>query len=333
MRNPTSYGTVSLIDKKSKRRKPYRVQIHVGWTDEGKPIRKTIGYAKTRAEGRQILAEYHDKPFDTDMNNVTFKYLYDKWYEYKKTTGIVEVSLRKYTFIRKHYNPIENKTFIEITRSDIQEIIKNVNAGAGYQDRIRNLYHQMYEFAKGNNIKVGSDISKFVNIDKYIESTLHQPFTDEEIGLLWKNRNEIIDLVLINIYTGIRPGELLKISEVHDDYFITGSKTEAGKNRVIPLHNKIKKIFHETLKNKTIDKISTEDKLYHYYKRNLKSIGIDNHSPYDCRHTFATLMARVNANDHCIKLIMGHRISDLTKRVYTHKVIDELIKEVNKINI
>ena len=90
MRNPTSYGTVSLIDKKSKRRKPYRVQIHVGWTDEGKPIRKTIGYAKTRVEGRQILAEYHDKPFDTDIKNATWKYVYNKWLEYKKETQTIE---------------------------------------------------------------------------------------------------------------------------------------------------------------------------------------------------------------------------------------------------
>ena len=256
MRNPTSYGTVSLIDKKSKRRNPYRVQIHVGWTDEGKPIRKTVGYAKTRAEGRQILAEYHDKPFDTDMNNVTFKYLYDKWFEYKKTTGIVESSLRKYTFVRKHYNPIENKPFIEITRTDLQEIVKNSNSKSDYQDRIRNLYHQMYEFAKGNNIKVGSDISKFVNIDKSVPSTLHQPFTDAEIAVLWANRSKVIDLVLINIYTGLRPVELLKISEIYDNYFITGSKTEAGRDRVVPLNDKIKEIFHNTIKSGILNEIT-----------------------------------------------------------------------------
>lgn len=331
MRNPTSYGTVSLIDKKSKRRKPYRVQIHVGWTDEGKPIRKTVGYAKTRAEGRQMLAEYHDKPFDTDMNNVTFKFLYDKWFDYKKTTGISEESLKRYVFIRKHFSPIENKPFIEITRSDLQTLVNNSNCKADYQSRIRNLYRQMYKFAKGNNIRVGADISQFVNIDKYEHSTLHQPFTDAEISVLWANRNEIIDLVLINIYTGLRPIELLKISEIHDDYFITGSKTEAGRNRVIPLNNKIKEIFHSTIKSGILSKIPNEDNLYRCEKREFKKLGLGSHTPYDCRHTFATLMARAKADEHCIKLIMGHRISDLTKRVYTHKVIEELIEEVNKI--
>lgn len=331
MRNPTSYGTVSLIDKKSKRRNPYRVQIHVGWTDEGKPIRKTVGYTKTRAEGRQLLAEYHDKPFDTDMNNVTFKYLYNKWYEYKETTGISEVSLRKYKFIRKHYTQIENKPFIDITRTDLQNIILIANVSSGYQDRIRNLYHQMYEFAKGNNIKVGSDISKFVNISKQVASTLHQPFSEAEIALLWANRNDIINLIIINIYTGVRPAELFKISEIHKDYFVTGSKTEAGRNRVVPLNHKIIEIFHNVINSNILEKIKSEDVYYHRFKKEVKKLGLGSHSPYDCRHTFATLMARANANDHCIKLIMGHKISDLTKRVYTHKLISELIEEVNKI--
>lgn len=66
-------------------------------------------------------------------------------------------------------------------------------------------------------------------------------------------------------------------------------------------------------------------------KKELRKLGLGSHSPYDCRHTFATLMSRAKADDHCIKLIMGHRIDDITKRVYTHKVIEDLIMEVNKI--
>lgn len=330
MRNSNSYGSITLIDKKSKRRKPYRVQIHVDWTDDGKPIRKTIGYAKTRVEGRQLLAEYHDKPFDLDMNNVSFKFLYDKWYKYKQKTGIVGSSLKKYIYIRKYYDCIETKIFNEITREDIQRIIDNSAVKGSYQGRIRNLYHQMYEYAKANNIKVGHDVSTLVIVKKEEESKLHQPFTDEEINKLWNNRNEFVDIILINIYTGCRPIELLKISEVHENYFITGSKTEAGKNRVIPLNNKIKNIFKETYNSKILTKFKSEDNYYQKFKKAMEKMNMK-HSPYDCRHTFATLMSNAKANDHCTKLIMGHKIEDLTKRIYTHKVIEDLIEEVNKI--
>ena len=50
------------------------------------------------------------------------------------------------------------------------------------------------------------------------------------------------------------------------------------------------------------------------------------------RHTFASLMDNAGANDVCIKLIMGHSTkNDTTKRTYTHKTLEELLTEVNKI--
>ena len=56
------------------------------------------------------------------------------------------------------------------------------------------------------------------------------------------------------------------------------------------------------------------------------------HLPHDGRHTFASLMDDVGANDVCIKLIMGHSMkNDVTKGTYTHKSIQQLIDEVNKI--
>ena len=49
-------------------------------------------------------------------------------------------------------------------------------------------------------------------------------------------------------------------------------------------------------------------------------------------HTFASLMDNAGANDVCIKLIMGHSMkNDTTKGTYTHKTLEELLTEVNKI--
>ena len=49
-------------------------------------------------------------------------------------------------------------------------------------------------------------------------------------------------------------------------------------------------------------------------------------------HTFASLMDNAGANDVCIKLIMGHSMkNDTTKGTYTHKTLEELLAEVNKI--
>ena len=119
---------------------------------------------------------------------------------------------------------------------------------------------------------------------------------------------------------------------MHENYFITGSKTEAGKDRVIPLHNKIKQMFHFCYNKGVIQALYNQDSLYNKEKKFYSNLGLK-HTPYDCRHTFATLCYRNNLNEHIIKLIMGHHINDITKRVYTHKLISELIEEVNKINV
>lgn len=52
-----------------KRRWPYAVRKTVGWhvnPETGKSVQEqiTIGYAATRAEGLQMLAEYNNNPFD-----------------------------------------------------------------------------------------------------------------------------------------------------------------------------------------------------------------------------------------------------------------------------
>lgn len=333
MRMPNGYGSVSKISSKSSRRNPYRVSILTGWTDEGKAIRKTIGYAKSKKEGMQLLADYNNNKFDKNAENISFSYLFEEYYKWKKT----KISDHKrILFVVKYYDDIKNKPFADITRLDLQRIIdeKAKDYTADYQRRIITVYKQMHAFALSNNIKVGVDVSKLITYAKEVPSKLHKPFTDEEIKIIWDNRgkNKIYDIILINIYTGCRPNELLKISEVHDDYFITGSKTEAGKNRVIPLHNKIKGIFRNAWENQFFE-YSGIDSYYQMFKRVLKDVSMDYHSPYDCRHTFATLADQFSLNEHIIKLIMGHRIADITKRVYTHKKIEELIEEINKIEI
>ena len=55
------------------------------------------------------------------------------------------------------------------------------------------------------------------------------------------------------------------------------------------------------------------------------------HTPHDTRHAFATLADRYKMNDVCTKLIMGHKIKDITKGTYTHKTPEELATEINKI--
>ena len=133
-------------------------------------------------------------------------------------------------------------------------------------------------------------------------------------------------LQLILIYTGLRFGEILKITEWHLDerYFITGSKTDAGKNRVIPIHKKIEPFisFLQTISKYSDSKI-----------RNIFNETNPTHTPHDCRYTFAWLMERAGVPLLITQKIMGHKSGNVTHDVYTNLNINELLSEVNKIDI
>ena len=56
-------------------------------------------------------------------------------------------------------------------------------------------------------------------------------------------------------------------------------------------------------------------------------------TPHYTRHTFITKAKskEVNMNEYVLKLIVGHDIGDLTEHVYTHREIEDLKEEMNKI--
>ncbi len=67
-----------------KRRRPYIVRNTSGWrSDETKDkiVQEyvIIGYAATKTEGLQMLAEFNKHPFDVKAAKITFQEVYEQW--------------------------------------------------------------------------------------------------------------------------------------------------------------------------------------------------------------------------------------------------------------
>lgn len=199
------------------------------------------------------------------------------------------------------------------------------------------------------NDVIQKDYSQFVEIGaKSNPKIVHTAYTQDEIDLLFANVDvlDYVDAILITIFTGLRPSELLliELENVHLDkrYMVGGIKTEAGKNRIIPINKKIlpfiEKRYYDGIKNGYKYLIVNSKGCQMKYS-NFKREKFDNimeqlnmkHLPHDGRHTFATLMNRAEANKLCTKRIMGHASPDLIDKVYTHKDIEDLIKSIDLI--
>lgn len=337
MRLPNGYGSIHKLS--GNRRKPYRVRITTGWDNNGKQKFLTVGYYETKQEALIGLSEYHKNPFTEEQKEATLEQVYNKWskIKYEKVSRSTVIT---YTSVWKHCEPIKDIPFIDIKLHHLQAIADSLGDRAGQKEHLKHLFNQLYDYAIKNDMPV-KKYSTYVEIDSTDRKLERKPFTEEEINILWKNidRMKYIDMLLVYIYTGFRPGELLEITKkdvnLEEGYLKGGIKTKASKNRIVPIHHRIMPI---------IEKWYNRDNDYLFYNNQGKQMKYRNwkdeimgkiceqlnmeHLPHDTRHTFATRMDNVGANKLCIKRIMGHQSTDITDKVYTHKDIEELKKAI-----
>ena len=119
-----------------------------------------------------------------------------------------------------------------------------------------------------------------------------------------------------------------------EGYFITGVKTDAGKNRVITISPKIRPFFSDFAKGKHLfTEYSNKPFRKHIFYPALQAVGMDEldekgdhiYTPHCCRHTFATLMKNVDAPATDKQKLIGHAKFEMTAH-YTHTDIGSLKK-------
>lgn len=342
MKMPNGYGSVFKLS--GKRRKPFAVRVTAGYTDDGKQKFVYLGYYEKRDQALQALAEYNKNPFDINKANITFSKVYEEMMKEKYPDGPTEKERSNFLGYQASYRSSENLhklKFVDIRKKELQQVVDACQKSHGTKRKIKVLFNQMYKYAMQNDL-VTKDYSTFIDLGKNDSGTKRTPFTDEEIQILWENveRDACIKLILILIYTGMRPGELMDVKtedvNLHERYLRGGFKTEAGTNRLIPIHKKIHGFIedlvaggHEFLVTNHENKQMKYHNFYNdHFKRIMNQLEM-NHKPHDCRHTFATLMDNADANKLSIKRIMGHASKDITDKVYTHKDISQLLKAID----
>ena len=342
MKNPNGYGSVAKLS--GKRRKPFMVRITTGFDMEGRQIMKVLGYYETQAKAIKALADYNDSPYDISLSDVTLKEILDRIMENKKE-AIEKSTMKNYKVWYSQLKPLYNKKMKDIRTIELQNFINSLShLASGTLKNIKSFIGMIFKDAMEMDI-IAKDYSEYIKLPKHKPKIDRKVFTDEKFVLLWNNLNDLeyADVILILIYTGMRVNELLKLPKINVDLeqniIIGGSKTEAGKNRVIPIHPKILPLIIKRMDNRTEYLIPnrTEKSFYNYnnFRKNefLKIMEKLNmtHTIHDTRHTFATMISDVSDNETAITGIIGHANINMTKR-YTHTSIEKMRKEIEKIN-
>lgn len=359
-RRPNKAGTVVKLS--GKRRKPYCAKITAGRDQiTGRQIQKSIGTYETWEEADDALTLYrlnkrkmisdqeamslapatYNKLIELRNKSIpTFKEIYDLVYE-EDLCKLATNTTKGYINAAKHFKSIYNIKINNISLAMLQDLFDNDSTGHGMKSLMKILCAKIFKYAVIHKyISRDDDYVEYIRLGEYKESTLHYAFTNREIKALINDGSLEAKIVLIYIFTGVRANELLNlpkenitISEI--SYFVTGIKTTAGKNRIIPIHDFIKPFFIEIMqedRSDTIINYSYDNFRRRHFSELMKKLGMT-HTMHDTRDTFATLCQENNIDIFIRKRILGHKMRDITFDTYTTTVIETLYREVNKIKI
>lgn len=324
MKNPNGYGTVTKLS--GNRRKPWIVKEGISGRQ------KPIGYTATKEEGMILLAQYNNDPWDIEADKSTLQELFDLWEE-KRAVKLGTSNRSSLKSAYKHCSKLGKVKYKQIKSYQMQDCIDSCGCGYSTQGAIKNLWGHLDRFALELDI-ISKRCSDLLTSDPIPETT-KEIFTDEEVSRLWENQNfPWVDSILFFLYTGFRISEMidLRTETVNlQEWTLTGgTKTAAGKNRLIPIHSKIQSIVQkrfEQSKNGYLfehnGKKLNQTQYREFWAAVMEALKMD-HTPHECRHTFRSRLDSAGANKVCIDRLMGHKSKGTGERVYTHKNIEEL---------
>lgn len=370
-RLPNGFGQISEI-KGRNLRKPFRAMVTVGKNENGRPIVKPLkpeSFFETYNNAYAALVEYQRNPYDLDTECITVKELYEKWSEQYFKDLSSDTSKRTITSAWNYCNSVYNMRAKDLRARHIKGcmddgifIVKGEERtpSANTKSRIKSLFNLMLDYALeyeivDKNYARTFNISDDITEEKEQTKRSHLSFTDKEMELLWENINKIpyVDVILFQCYSGWRPQEigLIRIDDVDLEkrIMIGGIKTDAGKNRVVPIHDRIYSIVEQKYQEAIslgsdylINCVSTSshknnlkmtyDKYRHRFEHVRDELRLNpEHRAHDGRKQFVTMAKKYNMDEYALKYIVGHNIQDLTERVYTDRDVSWLIEEMKKI--
>lgn len=263
----------------------------------------------------------------------TFAQVYDKFMEWKFNENNRKLSKSAQTSYRtafKNCTALHDKVFSKIKTVDMQNVVDACPLKHSSKELIVNLFKQMYKYADIHEL-IEKDYSTHVTIKTENDDIKGVPFTKEDIAILWEHSNNpVCANILIMIYSGLRILEY-ETAEINlkEGYFFGGVKTKAGKNRYVPIHSAILPLIKQNPKRLNCTNCHFRLLLY----KTLESLGIEKHTPHDCRHTFAMLCDENGVKETDKKMMLGHTFQDVTNAVYGHRTLEYLKEQIELIKV
>lgn len=336
-----------------KRNGTYTVRITTGITVDSNGKRKLLfkykgGFA-TKTEALKYASEMQQNP------NVkapkSFSNIFADWKQLY-SDRIKKHSMDGYNGAFNHYKALWGVKIDKITARRLQECIDKCPAGKRTKQLMKVIANLLFKYAIDEQmITINAAQNLYTGNDP---TTSREPITEKELLIIEKafDTEFYAKYIYALCYLGYRPSEFLNLtkSDFHFEdgveWFVGGSKTEAGKDRAVTIPPKISWIIHERLDcpdseylfpkySKKDGKASCMSESYfrkHVFSPLMERLGIEGKVPYSARHTYSNKIKKAVGADRDKAALIGHSDYETTKKYYQSTDLEERKQITDQLN-
>lgn len=338
---PRTEGQGSITKLSDDRAKPYWARLPAEY-DNLHVQRRSIGCYKTYKEAAEALAKAMYVEQESAQRGLTLGDLYEGFIETKYFAQLTPQSQAGHRNSWRDLQAAAKVPVKQINRDTLQQIIDTAEKRGLKREtlaKIRNLASMLCREAMAKGL-LTVNYGQLVQLPRS-DSKPVQPFSADEIAMIWDatdSGDKTAQAVILLIYTGLRPGELLSM-RIEENLHITGqnrylrggSKTEAGRDRIIPLPPVVHPVIDALVDGREDGYLIPADGGKRYdlnnwrnrcYNKLMARLKLEGHTPYSCRHTYADLQKRRRVSPEIMMEVMGHTDYSTTVENY-HTTTDE----------
>lgn len=305
----------------------------------------TIGTYATRTEAQKALDSLTDTQI-TEKYNLTFSQIYDLWFP-EHSRDISQSAIVTYKSAYNHSKMLHNKRFRSLRTSDFQAVIiemENNGLSKSSCEKAKQLFGQLSSWAIREEI-ASVDYSKHCTIAAK-QKTEGRVLPPEALEMIFASANKAAPIVRILLATGCRGKDLFtaKLENCHDGYFISGSKSECGRDRIIAVAEYGAKDYADMVASAKaaggallVDGYEGNKDYKNFAKRDfvrlMEELDLEGYTPYDCKHTFITNAVRSGIDKQILRKMIGHADLNTTDKYYTHMDLEDILKATASLSI
>lgn len=319
-------GTVEKVGSHN-----YKAIAVVGWKDEKHPIRRTKSGFRTAREAREYISVLKGERPKT-------RCIEDYWDTiWTEVSRMNDGTQRKYRLAHERIGSVALLPIDTLKIEQLNALVCDLTKNSAHS--VQNLLSKAFQLAMAEQV-CSVNLALFMTLPTESAHTEKMPFAKGEIDVLWsawhEEKERVLGCVLLQLHTGMMTGEICscKVENCNlADRTITGigMKTEKRKSAPIVVPSVALPILEWLCSH--ADQgflLGMTDKQYRVaFKKLMARLGLStDHTPYDCRHTTATLLQN-RLEPNALTEVMRH--SDLTMtQHYKHRKTEELLELVDK---